>query len=61
VTVKYGYLTKNISYSSITTAEISYLRSIKGCSRLDCLCNEDTRQEVNVIPITGNIDIYTER
>jgi hypothetical protein len=28
-------------YSSLTAAEMVYLRSVKGCTRLDCFHNED--------------------
>jgi len=48
-------------YSSLTAAEIVYLRSVKGCTSLDCFHNEDIEQELNVTPITANINNYRKR
>jgi hypothetical protein len=47
-------------YSSLTAAELVYLRSVKGCTRLDCFHNEDIGQELNVTPIIANIDSYSK-
>jgi hypothetical protein len=35
-----------------------YLRSVKGCTRLDCIHDEDIRQELNITHIIANIDSY---
>ena len=45
-------------YSSLTSAEMAYLLSVKCCTRLNCFHNEDMRQELNIIPIIANTDIY---
>jgi hypothetical protein len=37
-------------YSSLTAAEMVYLRSVKGCTILDCFHNEDIGHELNVTP-----------
>ena len=47
---------KQNGYIYISFLEIAYFRSVKGCTRLYCFLNEDTRQELNVIRITENID-----
>jgi len=38
-----------------------YLRSVKGCSRLDCIPDEDIRQELNITHIMANIDSYRKQ
>jgi hypothetical protein len=37
------------------------LRSVKGCTGLDCLHDEDIRQELNISPITANTDSYRKQ
>jgi len=43
-------------YSLLTAEEMVYLRSVKGCTRLDCFHSEDTGQELNVTLIISNIN-----
>jgi hypothetical protein len=38
-----------------------YLRSVKSCSGLDYIPDEDIRQELNIIHITANIDSYRKQ
>lgn len=39
-------------YSSITAADITYLGSVNGCTRLDPFRNDNTRRDLNVGYIT---------
>ena len=48
-------------YGSVITAQTAYLRSVKGCTRLDCFQNEYIRHELKVITMTENIDSYSKR
>jgi hypothetical protein len=47
--------------SSIKSAEMVYLRSVKGCTRPDCFPSENTGQGLKVTPVTSNIYIYRKR
>jgi len=38
-----------------------YLRSVKGCSGLDCIPDEDIRQELNITHIMANIGSYRKQ
>jgi hypothetical protein len=38
-----------------------YLRSVKGCTSLDCIHDEDIGQELNITHIIANIDSYREQ
>jgi hypothetical protein len=38
-----------------------YLRSVKGCTRLDCFHNEDNGWKLNVTHIFANTDSYRKR
>jgi hypothetical protein len=55
------WLLKQKDYSSLTAAEMVYVRSVKGYTRLDCFRSEDIRQELNVTPIIANIDSCRKR
>jgi hypothetical protein len=48
-TLRNGSETKILNqkdFTSVTAAEMVYLRSVKGCTRLDCFHNEDIGQEL---------------
>lgn len=45
-------------YTSRTGAEVVYLRSLKGCTRLDCFHSEGIRQKLSVTLIIANIASY---
>jgi hypothetical protein len=38
-------------WNRIQVAEIKYLRTIKGCTRLDQIRNEDIRNELGITPL----------
>jgi hypothetical protein len=58
----YSSLTlKQKDYSWLTAAEMVYLRSFKGCTRLECFRNEDIRQDLNVAPLISNIGSCRKR
>ena len=40
-------------YKLMETSEMKYLRSVKGCIRLDHIKNEDIRQKLKVQPVTA--------
>ncbi|XP_039281346.1 uncharacterized protein LOC120350716 [Nilaparvata lugens] len=47
--------------SRIQAAEMRFLRSVKGCTRLDLLRNEDIREELKVEPLNEEIKKYRNR
>jgi hypothetical protein len=54
-----GPLTKG--NNKIPTAEMRFLRKVKGCTRLDRTRNEDTRAELNIYSINERITDYRNR
>jgi hypothetical protein len=42
-------------WNRIQAAEIKYLRTVKGCTRLDQIRNEDIRNELGISPLSENI------
>jgi hypothetical protein len=42
------------------TAEMRFLTSVKGCTRLDKIRNKDTRKELGVSSINGGIRTYRQ-
>jgi hypothetical protein len=45
----------------IQTAEMRFVRKVKGCCRLDRIRNEDTRAELNICSINERIADYRNR
>ena len=39
----------------VTATEMVCLRSLQGCTGLDCSCSEDIRRELKVTPMLANI------
>jgi hypothetical protein len=42
-------------WNRIQAAEIKYLRTVKGCIRLDQITNEDIRNELGISPLSEKI------
>jgi hypothetical protein len=42
-------------------AEMKYLRTIKGCTRLDQIRNEDIRNELGISPLSEKIREYRNK
>ena len=64
VPMLYGYESwapRKKHYRQMETSEIKYLRSVKGCIRLDHIKNEDIRQELKVQPVTELAKNYKKR
>jgi hypothetical protein len=53
-------INKNWDKCSSIALQMAYLRSVKGCTRLDCFRSGDVRWELNVIPIPESIDRYSK-
>jgi hypothetical protein len=47
--------------NKIQTAEMWFLRKVRGCTRLDRICNEDIRAELNIYIINERIMDYRNR
>jgi hypothetical protein len=44
-----------------TAAEMKYLRTVKGCTRLDQIRNEDIRNELDISPLSKKIIEYRNK
>jgi len=42
-------------WNRIQAAEMKYLRTVKGCTRLDQIRNEDIRNELGISPLSEKI------
>jgi hypothetical protein len=51
----YLYLQNFRDWNTIQAAEIKYLRTVKGCTRLDQIRNEDIRNELGISPLSEKI------
>jgi hypothetical protein len=51
----------SIHWSRIQTAEVKYLRTVKGCTRLDQIRNEDIRNELGISPLSEKIIEYRNK
>jgi hypothetical protein len=45
-------------WNTIQAAEMKYLRTVKGCTRLDQIRNEDIRNELGISPLSEKIIEY---
>jgi hypothetical protein len=48
-------------WNRIQAAEIKYLRTVKGCTRLDQIRNEDIRNELGISPLNEKIIEYRNK
>jgi hypothetical protein len=48
-------------WNRIQAAEMKYLRTIKGCTRLDQIRNEDIRNELGISPLSEKIIEYRNK
>jgi hypothetical protein len=48
-------------WKRIQAAEMKYLRTVKGCTRLDQIRNEDIRNELGISPLSENITEYRNK
>jgi hypothetical protein len=52
---------KNRGWNIIQAAEMKYLRTVKGCTKIDRLRNEDVQNEVGILPLYEKITEYTDK
>jgi hypothetical protein len=45
-------------WNRVQAAEMKYLRTVKGCTRLDQIRNEDIRNELGISPLSEKIIEY---
>jgi hypothetical protein len=60
----YGYVTwtlKKTDWNIIQAADIKYLRTVKGCTKIDQLRNEDIRNELGIPPLYEKITEYRDK
>jgi hypothetical protein len=55
-----GWILRRKDESSIQSVEMKFLRSVKGCTRLDHSRNEQIRDELEVKPVLAQIRQYKE-
>jgi hypothetical protein len=48
-------------WNRIQAAELKYLRTVKGCARLDQIRNEDIRNELGISPFSEKIIGYRNK
>jgi hypothetical protein len=48
-------------WNRIQAAEMKYLRAVKGCTTLDQIRNEDTRNELDISPLSAKITEYRNK
>jgi hypothetical protein len=48
-------------WNRIKATEMKYLRTVKGCTRLDQIRNEDTRKELGISPLSEKIIEYRNK
>jgi hypothetical protein len=48
-------------WNRIQEAEMKYLRTVKGCTRLDQITNEDMRNELGISPLSEIITEYRNK
>jgi hypothetical protein len=48
-------------WNRIQAAEMKYLRTVKGCTRLDQIRNEDIRNELGISPLSEKIIEYRNK
>jgi hypothetical protein len=55
------WILRKRDWNRIQAAEMKYLRTIKGCTRLDQIRNEDIRQGLGISPLSKNIIEYRNK
>jgi hypothetical protein len=56
-----AWITKKKDISRIQSAEMKFLRSVKGCTRMDHIRNEEIRTELKMYAIQNKIREYRIR
>jgi hypothetical protein len=54
-------LIRNRDWNRIQVAKMKYLRTVKGCTRLDQIRNEDIRNELGISPLSEKIIEYRNK
>jgi hypothetical protein len=55
------WTTRKRDWNRIQVAEMKYLRTVKGCTRLDQVRNEDIRNELGIFPLSKKIIEYRNK
>jgi hypothetical protein len=64
LTLLYGkenWILRKRDESRIQSDEITFLRSVKGCSRSERITNDDIREEVNIFAIRSKLLFYKQK
>jgi hypothetical protein len=56
-----GETLRKRDWNRIQAAEMKYLRTIKGCTRLDQIRNEDVRNELGISPLSEKVTEYKNK
>jgi hypothetical protein len=61
VFMKQAWTPRKRDWNRIQAAEMKYLRTVKGCTRLDQIRNEDIRKELGISPLSEKIIEYRNK
>jgi hypothetical protein len=61
VFMKQAWTPRKRDWNRIKAAEMKYLRTVKGCTRLDQIRNEDIRKKLGISPLSEKIIEYRNK